>query len=301
MIALKVLIICLAFAYIYVRFSRNESLSPREFVEILSNKPWWPIPLFFALATLNWIVEILKWQHLASSLDRLSFGQAAKQSLASHTVSLATPNRIGEYGAKAFFFEKKKRKRVLLLNLYANLNQMLVTLAFGIVGLIILIQRKTLSLSLTKILLLLGITVIMVILGYAFKERELVLKGLTFSNVSRYYKGLSTSLKVKVFIFSIIRYLTFSTLFYVLLKYFNAPLELTTAYPLLFVMYLFVSVIPSFLLVDVIIRGGVALWLFAHVGVNEITVACAVMTSWLLNFVFPALCGSPYVITQKAP
>ena len=40
----------------------------------------------------------------------INFFEAYEQCLASLTVSIITPNRIGEYGAKALFFEKENRK-----------------------------------------------------------------------------------------------------------------------------------------------------------------------------------------------
>ncbi|MDC8002871.1 lysylphosphatidylglycerol synthase domain-containing protein [Aureisphaera galaxeae] len=283
-----------------MKFSRNESLSLSQFTSILSQKPWTPFLLFLGLAAGNWFFEIWKWHSLANTLERLSFGEATKQSLAAFTVSLATPNRIGEYGAKAYFFERKKRKRVLLLTLYSNLNQMFVTLFVGIIGLAALFRWEFISFSLTKILLSLIGLMGLVTAGYLLKERELLLKGLTFGNIMRYYKSFPISVKLKTLLFSVLRYSIFGSLFFVMLNYFNAALDIRTAMPLIFVMYLFVSIIPSFLILDVIIRGGVAIWLFSLVGVDEITVVCAVMTSWLFNFVVPALWGSPYVLTYKS-
>ncbi len=301
LIALKVLILCIAFAYIYAKISRNETLSLAQFLEILSQKSWTPFLLFLGLALANWFFEILKWQTLAATLEKMSFGKALKQSLAAHTVSLATPNRIGEYGAKAYFFEAKKRKRILLLTLFSNINQMLITLLMGIIGLVTLIAWKILTISLLKILLLFGVSLLLVVLGYVFKEKELVLKGLSLSKVIQFFKTLSMTVRIKTLLFSLTRYALFSVLFFLLLNYFNADLDIKTAFPLLFAMYLFVSVIPSFLVLDVLIRGGVAIGLFSLVGVNEIIIVCAVMTSWLFNFVVPALVGSFYVITHKAP
>lgn len=268
-------------------------------MEILSEKSWTPLILFLGLAVLNWLLEILKWKTLASTLKKLSFKKATKQSLAAHTVSLVTPNRIGEYGAKAYFFESEHRKKILLLTLFSNLNQMLVTLLMGGIGLVALIQFDAVTFSISKIMLLLATILVLVISGYIFKEKELILKGLTLGNITRFYQNLSTSVKIKTFLFSLFRYLSFSSLFFLLLNYFNAQLNLETAWPLVFAMYILVSVIPSFFVMDVVIRGGVAIWLFSLVGVSEITVVCAVMTSWLFNFVLPGIWGSFYVVIHK--
>ena len=47
-------------------------------------------------------MEIAKWKILTNNVKKNSWLDATKQSLASLTLSLITPNRIGEYGAKIF-------------------------------------------------------------------------------------------------------------------------------------------------------------------------------------------------------
>ena len=64
-------------------------------------------------------------------------------------------------------------------------------------------------------------------------------------------------------------------------------------------MYLLVSVMPSFFVLDVVIRGGVAVWLFSFLGVSEIAVLSTVFFMWILNTVLPALVGSYFVLTFK--
>jgi hypothetical protein len=64
-------------------------------------------------------------------------------------------------------------------------------------------------------------------------------------------------------------------------------------------MYLFVSVIPTIFIFDLVVRGGVAVWLFSMVGVSELTILSTVLSMWLLNFVFPAIWGSFYVANYK--
>jgi hypothetical protein len=64
-------------------------------------------------------------------------------------------------------------------------------------------------------------------------------------------------------------------------------------------MYFLVSVIPTFFIFDVVIRGGVAVWLFSFLGVPELVILSTVLAMWLLNFVLPALFGSFFVLTYQ--
>ena len=68
------------------------------------------IVLLLLFTLINWLLEIKKWKILAQRVMEISLIEATRQSLSSLTFSLITPNRIGEYGAKALYFKKEKRK-----------------------------------------------------------------------------------------------------------------------------------------------------------------------------------------------
>lgn len=97
------------------------------------------------------------------------------------------------------------------------------------------------------------------------------------------------------------KYMTFTTMFYGLLLYFGAEISIWEFYPLIFCMYFFVSVLPSYFLFDVVVRGGVSVWLFSLAGVPELPVILTVTAMWVFNFVLPALIGSYYVLAFKMP
>jgi hypothetical protein len=301
--ALKVLILGVTFGYIYVKITDNNSLDFKKLIEILIEKDNTAIVfiiLFVLLAALNWIFEILKWKTVVSALEKINFKTAMQQCLASLTVSLATPNRIGDYGAKALFYEATNRKQILLLNFYTNGIQMLITILFGIIGLVLISLQYKIEFSASKIILGGIILVAIAVFGIIYKEKQLVLKGLSLANIWRYFKKLPLSIKFKTILYSVIRYLIFSFLFFLLLLFFKTEITFHQAIPLILAMYLLVSIVPSIFIFDVVIRGGVAVWLFSFSNIPELPVLCTVFSMWLLNFVVPAIWGSFYVITYKA-
>ena len=301
LLALKVIILAVTFGYIYVKLTQDTSLSFADFIANLSFDVGSALFLFifFMLATANWFFEILKWKTVTSIVAPLSFKTALKQSLSALTVSLATPNRIGDYGAKLMYFAPEKRKQVLLLNFFSNAVQMGVTCIFGFIGLIYTVQKFSVEYSTTKLILFLLCLLLLGIVGYLFKERQLLLKDLTISRVLSYLGRIESSIKLKVGIYAIIRYVIFSFLFYELMLFFGAEISISEAIPLLFSMYLLVSIIPTIFIFDLVVRGGVAVWLFSLVGVSELAVLSTVLAMWLLNFVFPAILGSFYVVNYK--
>ncbi|MBV1924335.1 MAG: hypothetical protein KUG68_09955, partial [Flavobacteriaceae bacterium] len=155
LLALKIFILGFTFSYIYIKLSKNESQQYQEIIfEALSknNDVFGYITLFILLAFANWFFEILKWKELVSTLQKISFLTSLKQSLSALTVSLSTPNRIGDYGAKALYFKKELRKQVLLLNLFSNTAQMGMTILFGVFGLIYVAFTYAIEYSLIKVI-----------------------------------------------------------------------------------------------------------------------------------------------------
>lgn len=292
----------MTFGYLYYKVIHNKSLNFGEFTTIILSKgiiSGYLTLVFLLFASANWFIEIWKWQTLVSSFEKINFKTAMKQSLASLTVSLATPNRIGEYGAKALFFSPQNRKKILLLNFYSGAIQMFVTSVFGMMGLFYLLQKFNIALAYESLLVMLVIVSFFLVIGYFFKEKELLLKGLTIKNIIGFFKGLSYSIKLRTILFSVVRYVIFSSLFYGLLLFFGANIEILEAYFLIFAMYLLVSILPSIFILDVVVRGGVAIWVFSFVGVSELTVLSTVFAMWFLNFVLPSLVGSFYVVTYQ--
>lgn len=299
LVTLKVFILGITFWYIYSKLGDANSQTLTSFFKSLHPEKSGSILLFIALAAVNWILEILKWKTIIKPVEKISFYEAFKQSLAALTTSLATPNRIGDYGAKAYFFQSEKRKQVLLLNFISNAAQMSITMFFGVIGLILVIARYRISFSRLHVLGFGIVFIGLVLVGFAFKEKELVVKGLSLKNIYTYIKKLPFPLKRNVWIYSLSRYVCFSSLFFLVLRFFEVDISVSQAYPLIFAMYLLVSVVPTLFLLDVVVRGGVAVWLFSFAGVSELTVLCTVLAMWLLNFVIPATIGSYYVLTYK--
>jgi len=304
LVVLKVLILGITFGYIYVKITQNETIDIYEFSnQLFQGRALIPVLGFLFLASLNWFFEILKWKIIISDVSPISFFKSLKQSLASLTVSLATPNRIGEYGAKAYFFKKEFRKQILLRNFFHNSFQMIVTSVLGVIGLLFFCKLYgfgTLSeTTFFKIGIALVLVGIVLFIAFVFRKNTLVFKGLTLSNIYLKFKQISSEIKWKVLLFSVFRYLTFSYLFYQLLVFFGMNITISEALPIIFSLYLLASVLPTIFIFDVVVRGGISLWLFSLAGFPEIPVLSTVFAMWILNFVFPSILGGYFLLTYK--
>ena len=162
---IKLSIIVGASYYIYNKLLNNENLDFSEFISFLTKIDAFStknIVFLLFLTIFNWFFEILKWRILVSTIKKISFFEALEQSLGGLTASLITPNRIGDYGAKAIYFEKQYRKRIVFLNLMGNVSQMTITTILGIIGVVIFYSTYDLDLNYQKILRIFIIIVIVV-------------------------------------------------------------------------------------------------------------------------------------------
>ncbi len=209
-------LIILVFAYRLVSQRIFEEGSYVFFLgQMDSLKTWapWVILFLLAMTGLNWYVEVLKWQRLAGLIQPTSFSEALKQSLSSLTVSLITPNRIGEYGAKALYFSREFRPRVILLNFISNFSQMGTTVLFGSLGLWWISGSLT-GLGLEAIdWLKAGLLALTAGIGLVLISK--MWKGF-YSKLVRDFKSVPVKTLINVFALSLLKYLVFSHQFYFL-------------------------------------------------------------------------------------
>lgn len=297
---IKLSIVVGAFYFIYNKLAHNDNLNFSVFIAFLDKNDGFLIKnILFALflTIFNWFFEILKWKNLVSYIIKISFFEALKQSLAAHTASLFTPNRIGEYGAKAIYYTRPLRKRILLLNLIGNMAQMTTTLVFGIFGLILFVSKYNVDLLSFKLFrLLVLVTVILAFLFFVYKQKKIQIKGFSIQRIKTFIMGIPIKVHSQTIAFSVVRYVIFSFQFYYLLHLFGVEGSYINAMIVITTMYLLSSLIPTIFIFDVVVKGSIALYLFNIAGVNDLTILSIATIMWLLNFVMPSIFGSLYVL-----
>lgn len=296
----KLVIVAAAYYFISDKIRNSYLVDKTNFLadlsgNILENTPFLVFIVLFTF--FNWFLEILKWKTLVSSIKKISFYQALMQSLSSLTISLLTPNRIGEYGAKAIYYPKNERSNILFLNFLGNFNQMLVTLLFGVFGLFFLLQLLPISLELSEAQIIGLFTFFILLLLFSLNKTG----GHYLNKIVKQLKTIGTKIHFLNFNYSVLRYLIFSHQFYFLLYFFGADIDYFNAMQVIFTMYLFASVIPGFVVFDWLIKGSVAVSLFDVYDINEVLILSVTSMMWLANFALPSLIGSYFVLTFSKP
>lgn len=72
-----------------------------------NNLKWLILACF--LIPFNWLAETQKWHQFVSRYQKFSKWQAYKAVLAGVSFSLFTPNRVGEYGGRILFVQRKNQ------------------------------------------------------------------------------------------------------------------------------------------------------------------------------------------------
>lgn len=300
LVLLKLLIVCGAVAFLYAQL-KTKDLSDWHLVTQKFTFLSFLGILF--LSFLNWLLECLKWKNLVSGFKKITFKKAVEQTLGSLTASIFTPNRIGEYVAKGMYYSKEQTKKIIFLNFLGNSVQMLVTLFFGLIGCVFFFVLSP-NLFEENYFTSGFLFWLPVILAFG------LILGLIYFKKWRFYGYSIDNLIGKIHLFparkhfanvqfSILRYLVFSHQFYFLLLLFDVNLHYPDALLTIFTMYFFASVVPTIHLMDVVVKGSVAVFLFGKLGVNQWTVVSVTTVMWLLNLVIPVLIGSVFVLNYK--
>jgi uncharacterized membrane protein YbhN (UPF0104 family) len=304
-VLIKISIVVAAFYFIYQKLAQNSDLKFSVFTELLAKNTLFSLKNGIILAFLsffNWFFEIVKWQQLVTPIQNISFKNALEQTLGALTASLFTPNRIGEYGAKAMYFTKDFRKRILLITLIGNLIQMGVTVLFGCVGIYFFMKEFQVVLNVSNVLkiLIIGLIVVAIIVFF-IRKTKWTIKGFSFEKISTFIKNYPMNIMAYGLVLSLLRYFIFSFQFYYFLTLFGIEISYLEAMMLITSMYLLASIIPSIFAFDVVVKGSVAVYLFGFMGVNAVTILSIVTLMWVFNFVIPSVFGSYFVLKFNLP
>ena len=288
---IKLVIVFGAFYFIYDKLAHDEKLSWKQFSDILQHKftiGW--ILFMLCFSVLNRFLEILKWKNLVLVIEKISLFTATKQVLAGVTAGLFTPNGIGEYAGKALYFSKKETKRVLFLNLICNGIQMVLTIIFGLIGLLYLGYTM-------YFFILLGIGFL--VLTFLFLTKNANIKGYSIALFLEKITEIPKKIHQKNILLAIARYLTFSHQYYFLFLLFGVEIDYFTLMATITAVYFIASSLPSFQFLDFVVKGGVAIWFFEKLNIDEYIVLFISTFMWLLNVVLPVVIGSYFVLIYK--
>lgn len=295
---IKLLIVGGAFYFIYNQLANNDKLDWQKFITLFrKNQSVLGIGFILLLSVLNRYFEILKWQNLAKVIHEISLGEATKQVLAALTAGIFTPNGVGEYAGKALFYPKSEAKNVIFLNLICNGIQMVLTVVFGLFGLMYFNAKYEVITTQTVAILFGGFVLLLIVL---FSLKKIKIKGYSIEKLVHKINEIPKSIHRKNILLGVLRYLVFSHQYYFLFLAFDVDLPYFTLISTIAVVYFLASSLPTFQFLDFAVKGSVAIFFFEKLGVNEWIVVFISTLMWFLNVVLPVILGSYYVLNFKS-
>ncbi|MCH8329893.1 MAG: flippase-like domain-containing protein [Bacteroidetes bacterium] len=245
----------------------------------------------------NWGLETLKWKDLMSKVENISFFNAYKAIICGITFAVFTPNRVGEYGGRIFYLQKANKIQAIFITLIGSFSQIVITISMGMLGLVFYLKQFDLgfytSLAVWGVFLLLIVLIIAIYyninLVYQLLKKFHILKKVI--PLFRVYKSYSFKDLSLVLVYSLLRYSIFTAQYLFLLYVFGIEVGWLNGLMIISVIFLVQTIIPSITLLELGIRGNIALFLIGNYSTNDIAILSSSFTLWLINLIIPAALG----------
>ena len=293
LLLLKLIVVGLAFYFI-----RKQLATKALDGHIISTALQKPKAVFFVgallvLTFLNRFIEILKWKNLAGVLEPISLWESTKQVMIGITFGIVTPNGIGEYAGKAWFYPKKNAGKVVFLNAVCNGIQVIYAVFFGLIG-TLFINHLHRFLPVQYIGWFLGGVAVLALLLFLVKGIQI--KGYSLQTLLDNLQKIPRNIHLKNILLAFLRYLVLVHQYFLLYTFFDVEISYFTLLAVVASIYLLASSLPNFQAVDFALKGSVAIYLLGFFGVDSWIVTLVAALIWLLNLVLPIAVGSVFLL-----
>ncbi len=246
----------------------------------------------------NWGIEAQKWRELMAKIEGLTFTEAFRAILCGITLSLFTPNRVGEYGGRVLILKSANRLEAIAVTLVGSLSQIIANVSFGAIGFLyfVLYYWRWESWQIVGIsVLIVSMIGILMLVYFRVQQSEKWLAKLPFLKRYQSYfspiAGYRQQELFRVLTWSFLRNMVFTLQYIGLCWAYNMEVSLWTAWILVNTIFFVQMFIPSIALIELGIRGNIALFFWGFVTANQLAIIAATFSLWWINLVVPALIG----------
>lgn len=289
----------------------------QESIQLIKEAPFGENAFTFwiviTLVFVNWGIEARKWQLVVKHLQPISYLIAFKAVLSGVTLSLNTPNRIGEYGGRVLYINEGNRIKAISLSIAGSMGQLIITLLMGCGGLIFIIGNSGpegafvmgLSFFWIKLLLFISATTATILLLIYFRLSwltRLIEKIPPFIKYAQYIsvlEGFHAKELLRLLLLSFLRYTIFVIQYILLLQVLKVEIGWLQGVWILSILFLVLAIVPSFAIADLGIRGKFSTELLTLYSANTIGILATTFGIWLINLFIPAIAGSILILSVK--
>jgi len=267
--------------------------------------------LVFVLMFVNWSLEALKWKISVQGVQPVSFFRSLKAIFSGVSFSVTTPNRTGEYLGRVLYMDDGNRLKVISLTILGSISQLLVTILFGLLGLLILrpgITNMHLSswMEWIKDLGIIGASLAFVVLTVFYFRIGWLVKWIDKIPAIKKYIWLinelektDTTLSLRLLSISLLRYLVFATQYFLLFRFFGVEVNWWQGFWATAIVFFVMAITPTIELFEVVKKMYITKEIFAIFTVNTLAIGFVTTTIWFINLVIPATIGSLLILGIK--
>lgn len=263
------------------------------------------------LMPINWGIELVKWRSLLAHQWRPPYWLSVKIILSGISISLLTPNRVGEHLGRAILAPPQQRSTVVLTSVVGGICQWLALITLGVPALASLLAHKgLLALHWSWLICLLLFAAIILGIWLTPIFYPIVLKKVLATN-KKYLRWLRLQLFrlqhiprahfLAAYLLALLRTLVYSLQYLLLLYFFDISLSFLLGISGIFSIILIQASIPLPPGFGVITKSELALWLWGTQLVNPLAILSASLSLHILNLIIPALLGSFMVVKKENP
>jgi len=252
------------------------------------------------LVPINWGLETLKWKWVLKETQNLSWAESIKSVLSGVTLSIITPNGVGDYGGRMISIDRNQRSQALLYNGFLSLSQLLTTTVFGLLSFLVIGEKLTLPLHGS----MLSIAVFVVIIAccwlyFKSKFRFGSIKLLLLKHKQQVSFEIPLNLRFQILMLSILRYLVFCIQYVLLIRCFMPDVDLVITFSSIAFVFLCTAIIPTGWLSGLLVRGSVSFFVFQTVLNSGESGVIASTLLWIVNLLLPAIIGLYFIRSFK--
>jgi uncharacterized membrane protein YbhN (UPF0104 family) len=259
-------------------------------------------PAMFLLAIflifINWYFEFLKWGISIRLVQKDTSKNIQYKSFMAGVISgFLTPNLLGNFVGRMYYFKRVHRSSIILLSLLSNGAQFLASMLFGIFSLFLLNFPFDLDVNWIiglKILMAFAVLVYLIYyFSFEFYYPRYFKRKKWFGIFLQRLKSLKT-IRVKLLLLSLLRHVVFALQYVLVLNAFGITLKFEV-FVIVWNVFFWSTLIPSLWFGKILIRESVAIWIFTLNGYEGEVVLLSSVIIWFMNQGLIALISVPYL------
>jgi uncharacterized membrane protein YbhN (UPF0104 family) len=305
------LLFCWLFWSIYQQIAHQPGLK-QAWWQIINS--WGTEKLMLVAATLglmliNWALEAYKWKIAVHPVQEVSFINSLQAIFSGVSFSVTTPNRVGEYVGRLMYVKEGSRLRTISVSIVGSMSQLIITLLFGLIGLIVLrgriidegmINGTWMQVVLSGVsLVLLGLLLCYFRLNWIVHLLGKIRQAKKLFYLIEAVEQLDRKILLRMLLLSLSRFLVFGLQYYIFFYLFEVNIGLLDSFWTVNVSFLVMAVIPTIAIAELAQRGKVIITLAGLFSANHLGITLATAAVWLVNLILPALIGSLLTLKKR--